>query len=148
MFITPSDLAAFATIDPAKAEAMIEDAEAMAVLAAPCLSDPEFQGDTAKVAAVKAILRGAILRWDDAGSGALSQHSQTAGPWTESESYDTRTPRRAMFWPTEIAQLRDLCGNSGSSGRAFEVDTIPEDAGAGRVGVDYVWQTTTDRTWL
>ena len=35
--LTPADLAPFADIDPAKAEAMIEDAEAMAALAAPCI---------------------------------------------------------------------------------------------------------------
>lgn len=124
MFLTPADLEAFVTIDEAKAEAMIEDAVAMATLAAPCLSTPEFQSDDAKVAAVKAILRGAVLRWNDAGSGALVQHSQTAGPFTNSESYDNRQSRKGMFWPSEIAQLRDLCSTS-DDGAAFVVDTAP-----------------------
>ena len=53
MFIIPADLIPFAPdIDPVKAEAMIEDAEAMAILAAPCLEE----GLTAaKMGAVKAI---------------------------------------------------------------------------------------------
>lgn len=122
MFITPADLAAFADIAAAKAEAMIEDAEAMAVLAAPCLTTPEFQADPAKMAAVKAILRGAILRWSDAGSGAVTQ--QGAGPFQQ--TIDTRTDRKGMFWPSEIGQLRDLCASSGGSGHAFTVDTAPK----------------------
>lgn len=129
MFIEPIDLAAFATIEPARAEAMIEDAEAMATLAAPCLSTPEFQADPTMLSVVKAILRGAILRWDEAGAGALTQRSRTGGPFSESESIDTRTKRKAMFWPSEIAQLRDLCATfSGDAdgGRAFSVDTAPK----------------------
>lgn len=126
-FISPDDLEPFAQIDLDKAVAMVDDAEAMAMLAAPCLSDPEFQGDTTRVAAVKAILRGAVLRWNDAGSGALTQHSKTAGPFTNSESYDTRRDRRVMFWPTEIAQLRDLCAAFNGAGKsaAFTIDTAP-----------------------
>ena len=131
MFITPDDLAPFADIDPAKAGAMIEDAEAMAVMAAPCLSDTEFLNDERLVAAVKAILRGALLRWDEAGSGALSQKSQTAGPFTNSESYDNRQSRKGMFWPSEIAQLRDLCTefNGDTASGAFSVDTAPGSRG-------------------
>ena len=132
MFVTPGDLEAFATIDAAKAAAMIEDAEAMAALAAPCLSDPEFQSDVPRVAAVKAILRGAILRWHEAGAGALSQKTQTAGPFNQSESFDTRQQRRGMFWPSEITQLRDLCDafNGDTSSGVFSVDTVPTSTAA------------------
>lgn len=100
-FLTPDDLAPFATIDEAKAQAMIDDAEAMAVLVAPCITTSDF----ANAAVVTAILRGAVLRWHDSGSGALS--AQAAGPF--SQTLDTRQQRRAMFWPTEIAQLQSLC---------------------------------------
>lgn len=103
-FLDASDLSAFATIDAAKAEAMIEDAEAMAVLAAPCISAGTF----AYQAAVKAILRGAVLRWNDSGSGALQ--AQTAGPF--GQTLDTRQERRGMFWPSEIVALQSLCGDS------------------------------------
>lgn len=38
----------------------------------------------------------------------------------------------------------DLLAPTSSTGKAFEVDTIPEDAGVGGWGVNYVWVTTTD----
>lgn len=129
LFIDNFDLAPFATIPEAKAAAMVEDAEAMAILAAPCLPDlltapgGELPADAArrlaKVAALKAILRGAILRWFDAGSGAMQ--SQTAGPF--GQVLDTRVQRKAMFWPSEIEQLQNLCQSS-EAGKAFAVDTV------------------------
>lgn len=118
-FIDTSDLAPFATIDQAKAEAMIDDAEARATLVAPCILSGEFQADTGKMAAVKAILRAALLRWNDSGSGALTQ--QTAGPFNQ--SIDTRQGRKAMFWPSEIEDLQGLCSTSGAG--AFDIDTVP-----------------------
>lgn len=134
MFLTPADLAPFATIDQSKAEAMIEDAESMAVLAAPCILDPEFLG----FGVVKAILRTAILRWNDSGSGAVTQ--TVAGSF--SQTIDTTNIRRGLFWPSEIDQLRNLCAG-GVSGQAFEVDTMPADSGVH--GVDYIWTTPTTR---
>lgn len=103
-FLDATDLAAFATIDQAKADAMIEDAEAMALLAAPCIAADGFAYGTA----VKAILRGAVLRWNDSGSGALQ--AQTAGPF--GQTLDTRQERRGMFWPSEIVSLQSLCADS------------------------------------
>lgn len=129
LFITPADLAPFADIPQDRAPAMIEDAEATAILAAPCLATlhetpaqetpPEQMARTAKINAVRAILRGAILRWHEAGSGAI-QH-QTAGPF--GQTIDTRTPRRGMFWPTEIEQLRGVC-SAQETGQAFAIDTV------------------------
>ena len=119
MFLTPDDLAPFAVIPTAKAAAMIEDAEAQATLVAPCIAG---ELDAAKMAAVKAILRRAILRWEDAGSGALS--SSQMGPY--SQSVDTRQPQRGMFWPSEIEQLQGICATSNG---AFAVDTL----GAGSI---------------
>lgn len=133
-FIQPSALDPFADIDEAKATEMIADAEAMAILAAPCLPDlltaPEGETDAdaarrqAKLAALKAILRGAILRWNEAGTGALSARQDTFGPFGQSETLDTRQTRRVMFWPSEIEQLQKLCA-SGEQGKAFSVDTVP-----------------------
>lgn len=111
----PEDLAPFATIDVSKANAMIEDAMAMAARVAPCILEDTF----AYEGAARAILRGAILRWHDAGSGALS--AQTAGPF--GQTLDTRVQRRGMFWPGEIEQLQDLCKGTEVSG-AFSVDTV------------------------
>jgi hypothetical protein len=100
-FLTVDDLAPFATIEVTKAVAMIDDAEAMAVLAAPCITAVGFAHGTA----VKAILRGAVLRWNDAGSGALQ--AEQAGAF--SRTLDTRQERRGMFWPSEIVALQSLC---------------------------------------
>lgn len=113
--ISTEDLAPFATIADDKAEAMIADALALAKQIAPCIAQDEF----AYADAAKAVIRGAILRWNEAGTGALAQ--RTAGPY--SEVLDTRQTRRAMFWPSEIEQLQSMCASSASG--AFAVDTAP-----------------------
>jgi hypothetical protein len=116
-FLSFPDLAPFANIDTVKAEAMIEDAEAMALLAAPCIAADGFAHGTA----VKAILRGAVLRWNDSGSGALQ--AQTAGPF--GQTLDTRQERRGMFWPSEIVALQSLCGTT--RGGAYSVSLAGPD---------------------
>ena len=123
-FVTIGDLEPFASIPADKAQQMIDDATAIAVVVAPCLAD-EDELTPQQIAAVKAVLRGAILRWNDAGSGVLSQ--QTAGPF--SQSLDTRQQRRAMFIPSEITQLQAICAGVGSAA-AFAVDTAPSGGGA------------------
>lgn len=116
--LSPGDLTPFATIDEAKAEAMIADATAMAELVAPCLGDSELSDK--KVAAAKAILRAAILRWHDSGSGALSQ--QAAGPF--SQTMDTRQQRRSLFWPDEIEKLQQICRADSTDGGAWSYDSL------------------------
>lgn len=116
--VTIDDLEPFASIARAKALAMIEDATAIAVTVAPCLATPEDLTDH-QLAATKAVMRGAILRWNEAGTGAYK--AQTTGPF--SATLDDRE-RRAMFWPSEIVQLQAIC-NGTDTGRAFEVDTTP-----------------------
>ena len=118
-FLTKADLTPFATIPDDKADAMIADAEAMAVMVAPCLGASDFAQDANKRAAVKAILRGAILRWHDSGSGAVVQ--QTAGPF--SQTVDQSKVRKGMFWPSEIEQLQNLC-KVATSGGAFSIDVL------------------------
>lgn len=115
--IDPEDLAPFAEIPEAKAEAMIADALAMAKLAAPCITDADFAHPDAALA----IIRGAILRWNDAGTGVKTQVSDTVGPFQYSESY-AQPQRRALFWPSEIEALKKLCADS-NSGKAFSYDT-------------------------
>jgi hypothetical protein len=129
--LIPGDLAPFADIADVKAQAMIDDAMAMAARVAPCINDADF----AYPDAAKAILRGAILRWNDAGSGALLQ--QTVGGY--SETHDTRQGRRSMFWPAEIQDLAALCADTSRSGRAFELDTAPAGSGAPAVTDEYPW---------
>lgn len=115
VYLSVQDLAPFAEIPSAKAEAMIEDALALAARVAPCILQPTFLHD----GAARAILRGAILRWHDAGSGALQ--SQQVGPF--GQSIDSRQQRRGMFWPVEIEQLQALCATGEQSG-AFGIDTV------------------------
>lgn len=115
--LTPDDLAPFAPdIDPEKAQVMIEDAIATAAVIAPCILSEDFVHE----AAAKAILRAAILRWNDSGSGAVTQVS--AGSFQQ--TIDNRNPRKSMFWPSEIVDLQKLC-NISRSGKAFTVDTTP-----------------------
>lgn len=118
--ITPEDIAPFADIEAQMLAAMIADVSAMAVLVAPCLGDEAELSDQQKAAA-KAVLRGAILRWNDSGTGAFQ--SQTAGPFTV--QMDTRQQRRGAFWPSEIEQLQGIC-QDGTGGGAFTLDTAPK----------------------
>lgn len=115
--ITVDDLLPFAPdIDAVKAAAMIEDALALAAEVAPCILDESFT----KGAAAKALLRGAVLRWNDAGTGAVV--SQAAGPF--SQTIDTSKSRRSLFWPSEIESLQALCSEQGPK-MAFAIDTAP-----------------------
>lgn len=113
-----NDLTPFATIQPDKAAAMVADAIALAMMVAPCLTAPLDTLSAEQVAATRAVLRAAVLRWHETGSGAVS--SETAGPF--SQAVDTRQSRRTMFWPSEIAALQRIC-KSARAGGAFNVDT-------------------------
>ncbi|PND58124.1 hypothetical protein CRM90_09030 [Mycobacterium sp. ENV421] len=117
LVITPADLDPFATIEEAKAVQMIEDALGMAELYAPCINSPEF----AHRRAAKAIIRGAILRWHEAGNGAAT--TKSAGIY--GQTVDTRQPRKAMFYPSEIDQLKQLCRSDDEDGGAFSIDLFP-----------------------
>lgn len=108
-----SDLAPFLpNMDEAKAQAMIEDALALAVIVAPCIDSPEF----ANTAAAKAVLRSAVLRWYETGVGATT--TQTAGPFAQ--TIETKD-RRGMFWPSEIELLQSLCRKTEAVSDAFTV---------------------------
>jgi hypothetical protein len=112
--MTPDDLSPFAEIPVEKAQTMIDDAMAMAALVAPCILEETFANE----AAARAIIRGAILRWNEAGTGAYTQRS--AG--SVQVSTDTRQPRKGMFWPTEIDQLQKLCATTTSG--AFSISML------------------------
>ncbi len=119
--LTPADLVPFVPdIDPGKAQEMIDDVLALAGLAAPCLDDEGL--DPKKAAAAKAILRGAVLRWNEAGQGGRTQVTSTALGFQHSESFDNSTPRRSLLWPSEIAQLQKICATGGGR-RAWSYDT-------------------------
>lgn len=112
-----ADLAPFATIDDAKATLMIADALALAARVAPCILDETFEHD----AAARAILRSAILRWNEAGTGALT--SESLGDYSYTSDSRQGQARRGLFWPSEIEQLQNLC--KGQDTGAFSVDTVP-----------------------
>jgi len=118
--LTPEDLAPFTDPDIPKdmAVAMCADALAIAAVIAPCILDPRFQ----YADAAKAIMRGAVLRWNAAETGAVT--SQTAGPF--SVSVDTTYRRSGLYTPAEITQLQALCkANSGDTGGgAWGYDTL------------------------
>lgn len=123
--LSPTDLAPFAAIDDEKAEALIEDALARAARVAPCIRLTALSADHALAA--RGIIRDAVLRKNDAGTGAVQQ--QTAGPF--GQTLDTREPRRALFWPSEIAELQAICAEHNGtavSTRAGEIDTMPPGA--------------------
>lgn len=107
------------TADADRLGAMVEDALALATLAAPCLGDVDLSA--AKEAQARAVIRSAIVRWYESGSGAVQ--TQQAGPF--SQTIDTRQQRRSMFWPSEIAALRGICAAT-VPGRAFEIDPTPD----------------------
>lgn len=115
--LTIDDLSPFApNLDEAQAEAMIADALALAARVAPCILDDDFQYE----AAAKAVIRGAILRWVESGSGVYRM--QQAGPIQLVT--DNRQGRKTLFWPTEVDELRALCGLH-RQGAAFMIDPTP-----------------------
>ena len=116
----------FQGVDPAKAAAMIADALALAARVAPCITSSDF----AFPDAAKALIRGAVLRWNEAGTGAVQ--SQTTGPY--GVTIDTKQPRRSMFWPSEISDLRDMCSASGPDA-AFSVEPGVQTFTAGHASV-------------
>lgn len=123
--LTPSDLAPFATIEESKAHALIEDALSRAARFAPCIRDITLSEDHSFAA--RGVIRDAVLRKNDAGTGAVQQ--QTAGPF--GQTLDTREPRRALFWPSEIAELQAICAEHNGttvSTRAGEMDMMPPGA--------------------
>ena len=100
-------------------QAMVEGANAKASRVAPCLTwDGSVTGQPApttdQLAEARLVLIGAIKRWSEAGSGAISQ--QTAGPF--GMTTDTRQRTGYNLWPSEIGQLQDICKTAGEGAQA------------------------------
>lgn len=120
-YLTPHDLSAFIKVDEAKAAAMIKDAEALAVLAAPCISSAEFAARPDLADALRAVLRRAIIRWHEGGVGAVQQSG--AGSFQQTTM---PTSPKGLFWPSEVVELRRLCtALTGERGGAWSVDLAP-----------------------
>lgn len=132
VLITVEDLLPFldGEVNEVRAQAMIDDALALATKAAPCLGAARITDlDDVGRAAAKAVLRGAILRWYDfSGSGALASHSMAAGPYSETQTFDNRQTRRTLFWPTEIEELQSICAGEQDITGAYSIDLTPSGA--------------------
>ena len=102
-------------------EAVVDGLNSKALRVAPCLAD---NPTTDQLNEAHLLLLGTLKRWAQAGAGALTQRTQTAGPFNQSESYDTRQRTGYNLWPSEIADLQTICSEEGSSA-AFTVDTVP-----------------------
>ena len=106
----------------------IEDAEAMARLAAPCLASIITDSDLA--ATVRAILRGALMRWRDQGTGVKTSVTKQAGAFQLSETTDNRSwiqTKGGIFTADELDDLRRLCSPAANatSGTASTVALSP-----------------------
>lgn len=118
--LSADDIAVFNPDVPRdQAEILVRDGLAMARRIAPCIEQDDFEFADAAAA----IIRGAVLRWADSGSGALSSEQSSAGPFSMTQSYDTRQARRSLFFPSEITELQKLCRENVDG--AFATDTIP-----------------------
>lgn len=119
--IDPSDVLVFnPDLDEKVVAILIKDGLAMARRVAPCIDEDDF----AYPDAAAAIIRSAVLRWAESGSGALASESKTSGPYSVQTSFDTRQTRRSLFFPSEIRELEALCATNKNG--AFAFDTIPQ----------------------
>ncbi|QIS08213.1 hypothetical protein [Nocardia arthritidis] len=103
--------------DPQAAALIIADALAQAERYADCINTPGFR----YADAAKAIIRQAIVRRLDAGSGGIVQ--KTAGQYAV--TVDTSQQRKALFWPSEINQLQKLCRDNQRKS-LHSIDTTPK----------------------
>ena len=102
---------------------IVDGLNAKALRVAPCLADEPTPEQTAEA---KMVLLGTLKRWAEAGAGALTQHTQTAGPFNRSESYDTRQRTGYNLWPSEVTELQSICASGTGDDGAFMVDMTGE----------------------
>lgn len=112
-------------VEAAQLALMIAGANAKATRVAPCLGAVGDDAPTAdQLAEARLILVGAVKRWTETGSGAMTQ--QTAGPF--SQTTDTRSRSGYNLWPSEITQLQDVCATGKAAG-AFSFSITPQSTG-------------------
>lgn len=106
-----------------RGQILVEDVLARAVGLVPALGDKLT--DT-QIAVAKAVIRKAVARWADSGSGGMTTKSQTAGPFQTSETYEARGDR-PLFYDSEIDELRNLFrveGEDIKKGKAYSLDPV------------------------
>lgn len=139
------DLTVFlTTLDEEQGTVIVADVLAQATIVAPCVANAQFATDAVKAAAVKAILRGAAIRWYErlqAGSGAVTMVQQTAGSFSQMRQVDTKQPSARLFWPSEIVALQELCAafNGLSDTEAFMIDMTPDEVPASLASRPDLW---------
>ena len=111
----PADVAANAL-----AQVWLDGANAQAARVAPCLGSDDPAPTEAQLAEARLVLLGAIIRWSQAGSGALQSQSALGF----SQTIDTRQRTGFALWPSEITRLQDICKAGDHGRRAFAIDTI------------------------
>ena len=115
---------------------MVDGANARATRVAPCLAGEGENAPTEdQVAEAKLVLVGAVKRWHEAGAGALQ--SQSAGPF--SQSIDTRQRTGYSLWPSEIADLQEICRGEDYPSGAFTIDTTPSGTRDGYWAAPDLW---------
>ncbi|QFG05086.1 head-to-tail adaptor [Gordonia phage Dre3] len=113
-----SDLSPFDDeLTEGEATPMIRSAWARAISIAPCLGDKFDDLTDVQKEIVKDTLRGAILRWAERGSGAVTQRN--AGDYGETLKGGTD----GLYWPAEIRDLQDVCSEHKRRGRASTIPT-------------------------
>ncbi|MFF5793684.1 hypothetical protein ACFY5D_16685 [Paeniglutamicibacter sp. NPDC012692] len=123
--IALEDLQAFdPDISEAKAAIMVKDAIARAKQLAPFLASDDLDQPSADAAS--GVIRRAVLRWNDAGTGAITQESQSAGNFSQSKSIDNRETSKVLFFPSEVDELRALGPVKPRKGKAFSIDMASE----------------------
>lgn len=111
-------------LDPATLVIMLAGANASAGRVAPCLVDTTTPPTADQLAEAKLVLLGAVTRWSQAGAGGVTTVQQGAGPFQQSTTTDNRPRSGYKLWPSEIAQLQDICKGQTKAG-AFSIDTAP-----------------------
>lgn len=107
-------------IDSKVLQSMIDGLNGKAIRVAPCLADDKDPSPEL-LAEAKLILLSAFQRFADAGAGALTQ----MGAGSFQVSTDTRQRSGYNLWPSEIADLQELCKES-RAGKAFNIDVTPK----------------------
>lgn len=105
-FLTVADLSPLTAASDEALAVMIEDVEALAVDAAPCLADSTSLTEV-QVSAVRAVLRSAVLRWAD--YTMRDDRQMTSGPYSIGPAPGSQGERKPLLWPTEIAKLQGVC---------------------------------------
>lgn len=119
--LTPGDFGdKLSGLTTEEAEQVIEDAEALALLYAPCIANPQFNN----IAAAKAIIRKAVI-YDYEASSARRQTEQT-GPYSITNFAPTRSG--TFYSPSQIEALKALCKQPPLAG-AYSVQLEYPDAG-------------------